>query len=256
MHRTRFRKLMMAYCLLLWQNSAFPQARSSGQPAYESIVHSVGPLISYKTEKYGISGKLSGAVCRIRAYSDNIIRVQVSRNRNIPDSFYALADSLAPACRDLLIRDKGKTIELSTNALQVIIEKEPTLRIIFKNKKGEIINEDMPGDGFGTTFTGEKLSIYKRLQKGERFVGLGEVLGGLDKRGMGFTLNNTDTYKYGDPRLSMYTSIPFYIGIEDHGLYGLFFNNSYKSFFNFGLSTPDFSSINAEGGNADYFFMY
>ena len=74
MHRTRFRKLMMAYCLLLWQNSAFPQARDSGQPAYESIVHSVGPLISYKTEKYGISGKLSGAVCRIRAYSDNIIR--------------------------------------------------------------------------------------------------------------------------------------------------------------------------------------
>jgi alpha-glucosidase len=247
---------MMAYCLLLWQNSAFPQARDSRQPAYESIVHSVGPLISYKTEKYGISGNLSGAVCRIRAYSDNIIRVQVSRNRNIPDSFYALADSLAPACRDLLIRDKGKTIELSTNALQVIIEKEPTLRIIFKNKKGEIINEDMPGDGFGTTFTGEKLSIYKRLQKGERFVGLGEVLGGLDKRGMGFTLNNTDTYKYGDPRLSMYTSIPFYIGIEDHGLYGLFFNNSYKSFFNFGLSTPGFSSINAEGGNADYFFMY
>jgi alpha-glucosidase len=244
------------FSVFLLHHSAFAQTQESAHSAQQRIVHSVGPLISYKTEEYGISGKMSGPVCEIRAYSDNIIRVQVSRNKGIPDSFYALADSLNPSCRNVVIRDKGKTIELSTNALLVIIEKEPTLRIIFKNKKGDIINEDMPGDGFGTTFIGEKLSIYKRLQNGERFVGLGEVLGGLDKRGMGFTLNNTDTYKYGDPRLSMYTSIPFYIGIHDHGLYGLFFNNSYKSFFNFGLSTPDFSSVNAEGGNADYFFMY
>jgi len=256
MHRSLFRKLIVPFSVFFLHNSAFAQTRESAHSAQQRIVHSVGPLISYKTEKYGISGKMSGSVCEIRAYSDNIIRVQLSRNKGIPDSFYALADSLNPSCRNVIIRDKGKTIELSTNALLVIIEKEPTLRIIFKNKKGDIINEDMPGDGFGTTFIGEKLSIYKRLQNGERFVGLGEVLGGLDKRGMGFTLNNTDTYKYGDPRLSMYTSIPFYIGIHDHGLYRLFFNNSYKSFFNFGLSTPDFSSVNAEGGNADYFFMY
>jgi alpha-glucosidase len=33
---------------------------------------------------------------------------------------------------------------------------------------------------------GEKVSTYKKLQDGERFVGLGEVLGNLDKTWYGF----------------------------------------------------------------------
>jgi len=94
------------------------------------------------------------------------------------------------------------------------------------------------------------------MQPGEQFVGLGEVLGNLDKRGSAFTLNNTDTYKYGDPRLPMYVSIPFYIGIHQQEVYGLFYHNTFKTFFNFGVSTPDFSSITAEGGDVDYFFIY
>ncbi|MBL0356422.1 MAG: DUF5110 domain-containing protein [Chitinophagaceae bacterium] len=151
---------------------------------------------------------------------------------------------------------KGKTIELSTGAITVIIEKEPALRLVFRNKQGETINEDVKGDFSGTTFLGDKVSIYKKLQDGERFVGMGEALGNLDKRGTGITLNNTDTYKYGDPRLSMYISVPFYIGIHHQLQYGIFYNNSYKSFFNFGLSTPDFASVNFDGGDADYFFMY
>ncbi len=94
------------------------------------------------------------------------------------------------------------------------------------------------------------------LQPNERFVGLGEVLGNLDKRGTGYTLNNTDTYKYGDPRLPMYTNVPFYIGIHHDLVYGLFYHNTYKSFFNFGLSTPEFTSITADGGDIDYFLIY
>jgi alpha-glucosidase len=39
-------------------------------------------------------------------------------------------------------------------------------------------------------------------------------------------------------------------------VYGMFYNNSYKSFFNFGLSTPGFTSVTMDGGDADYFFMY
>ena len=54
----------------------------------------------------------------------------------------------------------------------------------------------------------------------------------------------------------MYISVPFYMGIHHNQVYGMFYNNSYKSFFNFGLSTPNFSSVSMDGGDADYFFMY
>lgn len=215
----------------------------------------IGKIISYKKVPGGIEGKTTSAIFDVHAYSDNIIRVRVSKKKAFNNFSYALVDNKIPAF-NIQIKERGDDIILSTNAVDVTIEKRPSFRIIFKNKKGETINEDVAGDGFGTTFIGDKVSVYKKLQEGERFIGLGEVLGNLDKRGSGITLNNTDTYKYGDPRLSMYVSIPFYMGIHHQLLYGMFYNNSCKSFFNFGLSTPDFTSVNMDGGDADYFFMY
>ena len=221
-----------------------------------SQVKSIGKITSWKKIPGGIEGKTAAAIFDIHAYSDNIIRVRISKEKTLSNFSYALDSNEIPDFKDIQVTENGKTIEISTSSIVVEIEKEPSFRVIFKNKQEEVINEDFPGEGFGTTFIGDKVTVYKKLMDGERFVGLGEVLGNLDKRGMGFTLNNTDTYKYGDPRLSMYVSVPFYIGIHHQQVYGLFFNNTYKTFFNFGLSTPDFSSVTAEGGDADYFFFY
>lgn len=221
-----------------------------------SQVKSVGKITSWEIIPGGIEGKTTSATFDMHAYADNIIRIRVSKNEELNDFSYALQNNQIPSFENAVITDKGNFIEIATSAIIVEVEKEPSFRVTFKNKQGEVINEDFPGEGFGTTFIGDKVSVYKKLHEGERFVGLGEVLGNLDKRGSGFTLNNTDTYKYGDPRLPMYVSIPFFVGIHHQHIYGLFFNNTYKTFFNFGLSTPEFSSINAEGGDADYFFFY
>ena len=219
-------------------------------------VTNIGKIISYTKTTGGIYGKTTTAIFDVHAYSDNIIRVRVSKNKALNNFSYALVDNEIPLFKNCTIKEQGNIILLSTNAINVEIEKEPSFRITFKSKTGEIINEDAIGSCFGTTFTGDKVTVYKKLQEGERFVGMGEALGNLDKRGMGITLNNIDNYKYGDPRLSMYISVPFYIGIHHRQVYGMFYNNSYKSFFNFGLSTPNFSSVSMDGGDADYFFMY
>lgn len=215
----------------------------------------VGKIISYKKVVAGIKGKTDNAIFDVRAYGDNIIRVHVSKNKTLDNFSYALIDTAMPSFKNVAIEDKGNIIVLSTQAIIAEIEREPFFKITFKDKNGNVINEDVEGNGLGTSFTGDKVSIYKKLQEGERFVGMGEALGNLDRRGSGITLNNTDNYKYGDPRVPMYSSIPFYIGIHHNMLYGIFFDNSFKSFFNFGLSTP-FASVNFDGGEADYFFMY
>lgn len=219
-----------------------------------SQTKNVGKIISYSKTKNGIEGKTISSYFQIITYNDNTIRVRISKNE-IKDNFsYVLVNTELPNY-NAEVKEENNFIVISTKTIDVYVEKKPALRVIFKNKSGKIINEDVSGEGFGTTFIGDKVSSYKVLQDGERFVGLGEVLGNLDKRGMGFVLNNTDTYKYGDPRLPMYVSVPFYIGIHHNEVYGLFYHNTYKTFFNFGLSTP-FTSINADGGDADYFFFY
>ena len=218
-------------------------------------LRTVDAVTSFRVIPGGIEGKTRFTRFEIKAWSANTIRVRITKDKTFNPVQYALATdtgTVYPATVTL----KDKLIEISTPAITCVLEKEPYFRIIFKNPNGTIIQEDMPGMGFGTTFLGDKPGLYKKMQEGERFLGLGEALGNLDKRGMAFTLNNTDTYKYGDPRLSMYISIPFYIGVHHQQVYGLYFNNTWKTQFNFGISTPNFTSITADGGEADYFFFY
>jgi alpha-glucosidase len=186
-----------------------------------------------------------------------MVRVQVSR-KDQPDNFsYSLVDNAPPTVRAFSVKETSDNkIVLSTSSLAVEIERSPRFRVIFKDAQGTILNEDVPGDGLGTAFSGDKVTIYKTLQQSERFIGLGEELGNLDRRGSVVTLWNTDNYKYDDPRIPMYVSIPFFIGLHHQQIYGIYFDNSFRSVFNFGASNKRFSSYTFDGGDRDEFFIH
>ncbi|MBS1600814.1 MAG: glycoside hydrolase family 31 protein [Bacteroidetes bacterium] len=226
--------------------------------AYSGIIaqaKNTGSIISYKKIPAGIEGKTAAAIFDIHAYNANIIRVRVSKEKQFQNFSYALLSNKIPSFDFVNVEEKNNTIFLSTKDIKVEIEKKPFFKIIFRNSRNEVINEDMTGGAFGTSFINNKPVVYKKMQGGERYVGLGEALGNLDRKGSGVSLNNTDNYMYGNPRLPMYSSIPFYIGIHHKMLYGIFFNNSHQSFFNFGLSTP-YTSVSFDGGDMDYFLIY
>jgi alpha-glucosidase len=216
----------------------------------------IGRIVSWKNSENGISGKTDRAFFSVSFYNENIIRVRVSTQEAMRNFSYLIDPELKPERPDFRVNESGNLIILTSSSFSAEIEKTPSFRITFRSANGTIINEDIGGKGFGYCYNGNRTNLYKKMQDGERFVGLGEVLGNLDKRGSCYTLNNTDTYKYGDPRLPMYTNVPFYIGIHHDVVYGLFYHNTYKSFFNFGVSTPEFTSITCDGGDIDYFFIF
>ncbi len=176
--------LLNLYCLLAWLLLVTCSIAAVAQ------VNDIGKVTSYLKTKDGITGKTVSGIFNVQAYADNIIRVRVSKNKQFNSLSYALASNLVPAANAAQIVDDGKNILLSTGMMDIVVEKSPALRIIFKNKKGEIINEDVKGSGFGTSYLGDKISVYKKMQDGERFIGMGEALGNLDKRGTLITLNN------------------------------------------------------------------
>lgn len=216
---------------------------------------SAGKILAYKKNSSGISGTTSNGIFEVKAYSQHIIRVRFTAKKEFQPLPYALLTSL-PVYNQVKLTEQGNVINISTGLLNAVVDKLPFFSITFKDANGAVLNEDVRGAGFGTSFIGDRWTVYKKLQEGERFVGMGEALGNLDRRGTGITLNNTDTYKYGDPRLNMYSSIPFYMGFHHGQQYGIFYNNSYSSFFNFGLSTPQITSATFAGGDVDYFFIY
>ena len=148
----------------------------------------------------------------------------------------------SPEAPTFTILDQPDNIVLKTATLVLTITKNP-VRFNFYTHHDQLINED---DAFGTSWNGEQVTTYKKLQDGERFIGLGEKTGPLDRRGHGYENYNTDNFAYSPNADPLYCTIPFYMGVHHNLAYGIFFDNSYKSFFNFGASNNRFASFSAE----------
>ncbi len=227
---------------LLGISSAFIQA--------QTLNKSLGNLSSQKNIEQGIVLNTENGNARILVYSPSVIRISLSKTENFDDFSYAVIAK--PGNTKHTIQDKGNSISIKTDSCELVISKNP-VRFQLLNNKGQILNED--DASFGTGWIGEEVCTYKKLQDGERFIGLGEKTGNLDRRGEGYTNWNTDYFGYpanGDP---LYSSIPFYMGIH-HGLvYGVFLDNTSKTHFNFGASNERFSSFMAEEGDMNYYLI-
>jgi alpha-glucosidase len=214
-----------------------------------SVSNSLGTLTNWATTPSGLQGVTDNGNFRIIVYNDNIVRVVVTKQK-FEDFSYAVVASPQPT--EFSLAENDRQIELWTKEVYLAISKAP-VRFTFHTPDGRIINED---DAFGTSWNGEQVTTYKKLQDGERFVGLGEKTGPLDRRGGGYQNWNTDSFAYSPGADPLYSSIPFYMGMHHHMAYGIFFDNTHKSFFNFGASNNRFSSFAADAGEMNYYFIY
>jgi alpha-glucosidase len=217
---------------------------------HSSTSNSLGDLLNWKQLDKGLTGETTNGRFRVLFYNDHTVRIQITREIEFEDFSYAVVAS--PQAKAISVLDQADNIIVKTAAFVLVITKGP-VRFSFYNHQDQLINED---DTFGTSWNGEQVTTYKKLQKGERFVGLGEKTGPLDRKGHGYENYNTDNFAYspnGDP---LYCSIPFYIGIHHQLTYGIFFDNTYKSYFNFGASNDRFSSFAADTGEMNYYFIY
>ncbi|MCM1118631.1 MAG: glycoside hydrolase family 31 protein [bacterium] len=98
--------------------------------------------------------------------------------------------------------------------------------------------------------------VLKQLRGDEHFYGLGDKTGFLDKRGYDYEMWNTDNP---DPQVdsfkALYKSIPFFMALTGEYVYGIFLDNTYKSFFNMGQESSEYYYFGAAAGNLDYYYM-
>ncbi len=188
---------------------------------------------------------------QVIVYSPNVIRIRIDKQTFAPDFSYAVVANPVPCT--VKTTNSTDSYTIATDSLTLRITKKP-LRFTFLTKDGKIINADDPA--FGTSWLGEEVTTYKTLQKGERFIGLGEHGGNLDRAGTACVDYNTDNPGYDDSSDRMYSTIPFYIGLHDKLAYGIFMDNSSRSLFNFGAGNNRFSSFTADCGEMNYYFIY
>ncbi|MFA6400025.1 MAG: glycoside hydrolase family 31 protein [Salinivirgaceae bacterium] len=210
------------------------------------------PLGSYKNmvkTGNGIDIATENATVSISFFNPSLIKVSVSKQT--PDNFSYAVIQTAPAGLANIIENTTQ-IELTTAALKVVITKSPIL-ISFYNLQGEVLNQDLPS--LGIRWQGTEVTNYKKLQPSEKFIGLGEKTGDLNRFGTVLTNWNTDHPAYGLNDDPLYQTQPFYMGIHGNKVYGIFFDNSFKTTFNFGASNTLYSSFAADDGNLVYYFF-
>ncbi|WP_426581807.1 glycoside hydrolase family 31 protein [Mucilaginibacter sp. R-33] len=209
-----------------------------------------GNVQGFKQQDGILTIKTAEAEARVYIYSPTIIRISVSKNFNPDDpSFAVIRQPLA----DFDFDESSANIDITTSALRLSIRKSP-LRFNFFTADGISLSED--DARFGTNWQGERVICYRRLFEGERFIGLGEKTGNLDRRGAAYVNWNTDAPNHTPESDPLYKTFPFFIGLHSGLTYGLFLDNTHKSYFDFGASTDDETSwFGADGGDLNYYFF-
>jgi len=212
-----------------------------------------GNVKSYKTYSNRIEFELSNAKFNLYVIDNNILRFRFTNQEK-----FSLAPSYAvnftvPEKSEFDLTENENDINIKTKELVVKIKKNPC-RISIYDLQNNLINADE--ESFGVAFDKDEVRCFKKLFNDEKFYGLGEKSDGLLRNGKQYTLWNTDFPAYSSRSDELYQSIPFFIGIRNYKAYGIFFDNSYKSYFNFGASNNRFYWFGAEGGEMDYYFIY
>ncbi|NUO20217.1 DUF5110 domain-containing protein [bacterium] len=206
------------------------------------------------TERGALVTCTDGVTLELKFFTPEIVRITVVRPDD-PESLLGEALVLAPDSGVLLNRtEESDYIELSTGKYTVRLDRDSLHLSWYIPSAGVTYLADDPAMAYG--FDGNEVRTWKKLAPGEKFFGLGLKGGGLDRRGRELVLWNSDTPGYQDSSDPLYQSVPFYIGLRDGIAYGVFFNNSYKTRFNFGAGQQRYSSFAAEDGPMDYFVIF
>jgi alpha-glucosidase len=229
-------------------------AAASAQTAAGSLAAtSVEAVTASEPLRDGIQIQAGPAVLRVTALRDDIVRVRISPNSTLPeDASWAVLPEARAKSVDVHPAQDADSVGFRTAALEVRVERDP-LRIVIRDLSGNTISADAVGRP--TAFQGGGFFVHKQMPPDEHYFGLGDKTGAFDRREQAYTLWNTDVgpQESVDP---LYKAIPFLVAINGTRSYGIFLDNTWRTWFDFGKQERNAYAFGAEGGPLDYYFIY
>lgn len=195
----------------------------------------------------GVRVHLGDQTMEITTLRDDVIRVRSWQGTAEPEnsSWAVLPEALHSTAKAI-----PEPAGFSTGKLHVALG--PGLMFTVTDNTGNVLSQDAePMVRRGTDFR-----VYKRRTEGDHFFGLGDKPGPLDRSGEAFTMWNTDHFGWQESTDPIYKSIPFFLDVRQGRALGVFFNNTFRSFFDFGRENANEFSFGSVDGPADYFLLY
>ncbi|MCM4151281.1 DUF4968 domain-containing protein [Arenibacter sp. N53] len=200
----------------------------------------------------------NGVVLEMTILRDSIFRFRyATENIFEPDFSYSISEDVSLGFNHLKVEENATEYLVHTAKLRVLVDKK-TLRIQISDLEGNIINEDELGFHWEENyeFGGNSVKMSKITQNAESFYGLGDKATHSNLKGKRVSNWVTDQYAYGKDQDPLYKAIPFFIGLHNNKSYGIFFDNTFKTNFDFAHERRNVTSFWADGGEMNYYFIY
>src|SRR3984893_2261565 len=206
--------------------AAFILALSSACGFAQGWQH-LGSVQRVEKLKDGVELTAGRAKVRITAFNNAIVRVRVAPQGNFPkDSSWAIIGTPQPPA--VKVDDAKNELKMTAGNTTVRVQKAPLL-IRFADPAGNVLLADEPS--LPMAFDGSRVHVWKKMPLDENYYGLGD---------------NTDP---------MYKAITFFMGLRKGIAWGVFFDNTYRSSFDFGKESSDYFSFGSDGGELNYYFF-
>ncbi len=200
----------------------------------------------------------NGVILELTILHDNALRFRYATESLFePDFSYAISDDASNGFNHLGVIETGTEFWVETEKLKVLIDKK-TLRVQISDLEGNIINEDELGFHWEENYEygGNTVKMSKITQSAESFYAMGDKATHSNLKGKRVNNWATDQYAFGKDQEPLYKAIPFYVGLHNNMAYGIFFDNTFRSYFDFSHERRNVTSFWAEGGEMNYYFFY
>ncbi len=232
--QSRHLLLLSAVCVQAGQAQSPPSA-SATPPA--GIVH---------TED-GLELSSPADTLRINALRQDVLRVRLfPRGKPAEDASWAVLPKARTAHVAVMPTDAG----FKTSSL--IVSVTPDLKVIVTDLAGNVLQSDAAP----VARDGESFRVSKQKSPDDHFFGLGDKPGPLDRAGESFVMWNTDNFGWQESTDPIYKSIPFFLEMHGGRTIGVLFDNTFRTFFDFGRERTDRYTFSAPAGPLDYYVLY
>lgn len=196
----------------------------------------------------GFDASANGITLRVIALRPDVLRIRMARAAALPqseDASWAVLPSARTATSPVTADPNG----FHTADLRVTLTSG--LMLTIADLAGNILQQDAEP----VTWTGDRFRLHKVKTSADHFFGLGDKPGPLDRVGQAFVMWNTDNFGWQESTDPIYKSIPFFLDTRSGRTLGVFFDNTWRSFFDFGRELQNEYSFGAPNGPVDYYVM-
>ena len=209
----------------------------------------VAPALSGQTAVPALERVAGGVTLRIDALRADVLRVRVYKGVRPEDAPEDASWAVLPGARTASVAVTKTAGGFETSAVKVEVASD--LRVTVSDLSGHVLQQDAAPVEWGAQ--GFRVTQVKTPE--DHYFGLGDKTGPLDRAGQSFVMWNTDAFGFQESTDPIYKSIPFFMQMRGGRALGVFFDNTFRTFFDFGHQQPGIFRYTAPGGPLDYYVM-